>query len=527
MMSDDDDNLELPPEVETTQNVPTSADDDVLIDSQSEEASVDENPLDDQDMIIDASSDKDTSVNSNDEIEYPDDLIDVRGESEEYIADLLRQDENIIGAAALDTATRTVGSWENLLFRAVLEPSDEEFRIREFLGSLSESDKQALSVAYKNEEGKNLLKTISVSQPIERFKDKKIEGDAAVKIFAQRNKGGCYRLPLYNSGITLDLVVPTGHDLQTLLVNCTQVDRQLGTMQGAHYFAYNDLMYKTQIFNFLQNLIIDSSYIDWGKRGKLWQILKITDLPAIIATLAALCYKEGFDGFVTKCMRPRGENDTDLCRHVETHTVNIFDLIVTRFNVLSKDAIEHMVKAHRSNTKHNASQITQYQAGLGIEGEKIRFDGIDFVLRIPSFSEYVDAGNQFLSDIINEIEGDNNNSRYEQLGLRYIRTFLPWIASIEIPAEEGVAVRTSDPKAILLELDRADDKDIDGNFKKALQHFIDKSQLTYVGYPVLPCPKCGYVGDTPSGMWTFDPFMAFFTIAFRYTTQRLQPALKA
>ena len=274
-------------------------------------------------------------------------------------------------------------------------------------------------------------------------------------------------------------------------------------------------------------MIIDSSYIDWGKRGKLWQILKITDLPAIIATLAALCYKEGFDGFVTKCMRPKGENDQDLCRHVETHTVNIFDLIVTRFNVLNKEAIEHLVKAHRNSAKHNAAQITQYQAGLGLEGEKVRFDGIDFVLRIPTFSEYVDAGNQFLSDIINEIEGDNNNSRYEQLGLRYIRTFLPWIASIEIPSEDGIAVRTSDPRAILLELDRADDKDTDGSFKKALQHFIDKSQLTYVGYPVLPCPKCGYVGDTPSGMWTFDPFMAFFTIAFRYTTQRLQPALKA
>lgn len=534
-MTDDDDELQFSENIEESPSIeaPLKKDDELVVDEMSsEDSSADtltssQDDQDDQSMVMDSVNDKNTEIISNDEIEYPDDLIDFRGESEEHIADLLRQDENIIGASALDNATKTVGSWENLLFRAILEPSDEEFRLREFLGSLSDEDRAHLSKAYKDENGKNILKTVSLTRRLSDFKDKTLEGDAALKFFAQRNKGGCYRIPLYNSGITIDVLVPTGHDLQTLLVNCIQADRQLGTMQGAHYFAYNDLMYKTHIFNFLQNLIIDSSYSDWSKRGKLWQILKINDLPAIIATIAAICYREGFEGFVTKCMRPKTDDQPDLCRHVETHTVNIFDLIVTRFNVLNKDAIDHLSKAHRSNAKHNAAQISKYQSGLGIEGEKISFDDINFVMRIPTFSEYIDAGQEFLTDIINEIEADNSNSRYDQLGLRYIRTFLPWIAAIEITNEDNVLVRTSDPRTILMELDRADDKDNDGNFKKNLQSFIDKSQLTYIGYPIVPCPKCGYTGDTPSGMWTFDPFMAFFTIAFRYTTQKLQPALKA
>jgi hypothetical protein len=322
---------------------------------------------------------------------------------------------------------------------------------------------------------------------------------------------------LYNSGITIDLIVPTSIDLQTLVFNCFNQDRQLGMSGGAHYFAYNDLVLKTKFLDFLQPLIINSSYVDWRKNGKLLSIIKLPDLMNIMATLAALCNKKGFDNFVVKCTRVPTDDHPELCRHVETLTVDIFKMIITRYSTLNKDAIEFLAAA-RNGARHTAAEISHYQAKLGMEGERLTFGNFSFVMRIPSLAEHGEAGSKFMADIINEIDGDNTEGRVEQQGLRYIRTFLPWIASMEKKtASNGIAV-TAEPRAIVRILERLDQEDPD-KLRDAFRQFINKTQLTYVGYPVTPCPSCSHVAETPSGLRTIDPFSAFFTLALLYINQ--------
>lgn len=488
-----------------------------------EEPEVEEN--DNEDILEDTSSDVSITMDEDEpDVVYPADLVDLRGEPLEDLRALVESEAAASGPAVLSEKIRDTGSWENILFRAIVEPHAEEIRIQEALSQISNRATEQFSARYKDPEtGKTLLRTSAIAgRNPSAGEVKSLVGDEAILAFENRGspRGGGYRIPLYNSGITVDVITPTGNDIQTMLTNCLIADQQLGSSNGAHYFTYADLMYKTQIIRFIQPLIVNSSYADWRKKGKLWSIIKITDLHALVMTIAAICYKEGFDGFVHKCTRPKSETHPEQCKHVDKMTVDLFKMIVTRFSAMNKESIDFMVSARTKSNKNTLTQIAKYQEGLGLEGERLTFGDMTLTMRIPTIAEHQDAGAQFLSDIVNEIEGDNTEGQYEQFGLRYIRTFLPWIASIEAALPDGGVIKTSDPRTIVRELEKFDDNDPDNVLRNELRKYINKVQLTYVGYPATECPSCGYVADTPSGMLTFDPFSVFFTLAFLYLTRR-------
>lgn len=474
----------------------------------------------DEDVVVGEVS-VDSFEDERDGIHYDQTKVDLRGESPELLKRLLQQVNNTVGGSMLDARVTEVGSWENIIFRGIQESSSEEQRIQEFLGELSEEERNALASTYRDPEtNKILLRTAAITNKggVAGVK-KQLSGDAAILAFENlKNSGsGAYRVPLYNSGISVDIVTPTGNDIQTMITNCLLMDKEMGSSQGAHYFAYYDLLYKTQILKFIRPLIVNSSYIDWRKPGKLWSIIKLPDLSALVTTIAALCYKDGFDGFVTRCTREISKDHPELCGHVETFKANIFDMIVTRFSIMNQHSIEFMTNSRAHGVRHTLAQIAKYQSELGFEGEKITFGDVTFVMRIPTIAEYQDAGNEFISDIMNEIQGDNTDGHYTQFGFRYMRVFLPWVASMEAEGPNGEILTTSDQRAILRQFEKLDRDDDENVLRDKLRGFINRSQLTYVGYPALPCPSCGHVADTPSGMLTMDPFSVFFTQALLYS----------
>lgn len=508
-MTEDDDTLPAssPSTEESVANAPE------LVPDATQDMSQDE--LEEDSIFVSHQNDKISDPEEPNKIKFPEDKIDMRGERQEDLIDLLEKHRLIIGNAELDRRVATPGSWENIMFRAITDPSAEEMRIQEALGQLSSDERAGLDYRLRKE-GKTILRTTSILETVKDGNSTPLTGDAAMLAFQCREKGGGYRIPLYNSGITIDVLTPTGNDIQTMISNCLIVDNQLGSSVGAHYFTYADLIYKVQIIEFINKLIVGSSYADWRSRGKLWSIIKLPDLNHLVITLAALCYKDGFDGFMSKCTR----TDPSPCGHVETFTANLFEMARTRFPILNEKSIEFMVKA-RSGAKNTLAQIAQYQSDLGLESTRIVAGNSAFVMRIPTVSEHREAGMQFIADIINEIEGDNTDARYEQFGFRYPRTFSPWVAAVEaVDAEGNVQFSTADQKVITREIEKADDASEDGAFRDKLRNYINRSQLTYVGYPATPCKQCGHIADTPSGMITFDPFSAFFTLAFLYLTPK-------
>jgi len=489
------------PDVSKVESAETSDDNDVI------ETAGDIGPADEDDDDVNR-------------VQFAEDKVDMRGESAESLRDLVVTNEQLIGREALDARTRTTGTWENMIFRSLVDVSFEEIRLQEAIKQIIAEDGQSPTSRYKDpESGKTLLRTSSILNKGPSVGEvKTVSGEEALMAFenARNNKGGGYRIPLYNSGITIDVVVPTGVDVQTMLTNCIQMDRELGATQGAHYFTYADQMYKTQVINFIQPLIVNSSYSDWRKKGKLWSIIKFPDLQAIITTIAAICYKDGFDQFVHRCSRPKSEAYPDLCRHEETFTANIFDMIVTRFSAINEECIKFLAQARLGQKRNNLTEIAKYQEGLGLEGETLTFGDVTYTMRIPTINEHLEEGANFYADIVNEIQADNDDTRYREVAVRYIRTFVPWIASVEVTAPNGGVIQTSDRRVIIRELEKFDKDDAEDVMRKGFRSYINKTQLTYVGYPVTPCAACGYSADTPSGMYTFDPFQAFFTLAFQY-----------
>jgi hypothetical protein len=458
-------------------------------------------------------------------VKYDQDQIDLRGDSVGTLIELMANTELSVGPVELDSRVRTPGTWENIIYRNINDFSFEEERIQNAIALLKKSNNEELMSVLRNEDGKILLRTSPISYNTNPGSVTNLTGDAALLAFECQDTGspsktGGRKLPLYNSGISIDLITPTANDVQTLLVKCIALDKELGTSAGAHYFTYADILYKSAIVEFLQPLIIGCSYVDWQKNGRLWAAIKLPDLSAILMTVAAMIHPDGYDNFVTRCTRPTSDIHPDGCRHVETIKADLLSMIQTRFPVMSKTSVEHMVSTRKHSTSHTLPQIAKYQAGLGLEGERITFGNITFTMRIPSVAEHLEAGSQFISDIINEIGADNTGGQYEQLGFRYIRSFLPWIASVEKKKSNDSIVRTTEPTVIIRELEKLDFDDEEGNVRNDLRAYIDKCQLTYVGYPITQCASCGYTADTPSGMRTIDPFNSFFTMAFRLLTQK-------
>lgn len=506
-----DDEGELAVELESDHEnaVPVPVSDDVA-----DEVSVQENSAESEDDVVSSEDEEEEEATpETGELIYPDNLVDFRGEKLEDIVTLLQEDDSIIGGATMDSRVRIPGTWENLMYRAINDINREEIRAQDALGSLSEEERSKLSTVLRTEDGKKvLIRTSDLKYQIKDGEKKVLSGDQAVYAFETAEKGGGRKVPLLNSGLTVDIIAPTGVDIQTLVMNLVESERELGSSLGAHYFAYNDLIIKRHIYDFVYPLIVNSSFTDWRKPDRLAAAIKIPDLIHLVMAIASISWPEGFPGFTVKCTRPKDEKFPEQCHHVETFTANLSDMILSRYSAMSAEAIDFIVNARVGKGKNTFVQLAQYQAGLGFEGEVISFGNLKFTMKIPSLAEYFSHGATFLADIQNEVQGDNTGSRYQQVGLRYARSFIPWIASVEISTPNSGSLTTSETKVITRKLEILD-KDGTGENIKKFQDYIDKVQLTYVGYPVVPCPACGHVSETKSGLRTLDPFGTFFTLA--------------
>ncbi len=467
---------------------------------------------------------EDSKEDSEVDMIYDTEAIDFRGESIEHMSDVFSEHMARIGPTNIAARLAIPGTWENTVFRALEDISLEQVRLNEAVGQIKNEYDEELSNTLKDTEGKITLSSklsLKYASKDKSNTPKNLTGDDALFAFACSERGGGWRIPLYNSGISLDLVVPTGNDIQTMFENITTFENEMGSLLGAHYFSFSDLLLKDQIIRFIMPLILNSSYKDWKKEGRLLSIIKLPDLIPLVMAVAAMCHKDGYDQWVTKCMRKKTEDYPQECNHIEKITANLFDMITTRFSILDEESISFMVKTRSRYTKNTTAEIAKYQAGLGLEGEVITFGNTSFTMRIPTISEFITSGNNFLADIMSEIVGDNQEGRQRLLSFRYIRTFAPWIASVSKVTDSGEKISTSDYRVIIMELERVSDKDVDLSAQGKFISYINKAQMTYVGYPVTPCSKCGYVSETPSGLWTFDPFTTFFTLVSQYSNKNV------
>jgi hypothetical protein len=228
-------------------------------------------------------------------------------------------------------------------------------------------------------------------------------------------------------------------------------------------------------------------------------------------------YPDGYDGFTHFCTRPRDESYPEGCSHTESLTIDLSKMVRTRYGRLSQDAIRHLAKARNPAIKVTHEEVDTYQKELGFDGKTIDFDGFRFVLQTPSLAAYLEAGQVFNTEILNEVQANNTKAIYEAIAYRRLRSFIPYIARLEsIGTDDEVLMTIDDSLGISMILDAlTNTPGYEENLEQKFIDFIAESQLTHICYPAFACKACGHQPETSNGFLSLDPQTAFFTMAYR------------
>lgn len=405
-------------------------------------------------------------------------------------------------AATPDTHT-------NILARQLNEISDEGLRVSESLSTLA--DPSTLASKHTSAHG-NISLRIPVTNTVAEGPVFGHEG--LIEFSRRRGKHTSRRVPLLNSGFFLDLESSVNAELHKFFTRVAEDVNAYGKEFGANFYLYSDLLIKKAFVDLFMVSVVGSNLHMWSKPGVLLENISINDFKAIILILAHLMYPEGYDDFTHACTNPaKDESGGLVCTHVSKAKIDVHQLLKHDFTKMNDKAIAHMCR--KGGTSITKEELAEYRKELNFT-KTITFKNWRITLAVPSLQKYLDYGDLFNSELVNDVLADNNNGMYQALGFRYYRTFTPWLVDIALLAEDGsVLVTTPDQSIIPALMDKVQSEDPEQEVLKQFHDYIASTELSYVVYPVAACPACGYVPETKTGYFTVDPAHTFFTLLLR------------
>lgn len=344
-----------------------------------------------------------------------------------------------------------------------------------------------------------------------------LEGQAAVQAFKSvRNKQFGRRIPLYNSGICIELEPPTNSQLNQYTSQIFPELDSRGRMMGALFYLYMDFYVKEQAGRLIRELTIDASVKNWQRGDNLLRAIALEDYDVILMAIAALMYPDGYDRFEHPCINPTGK-----CDHVIRDTVSLDRMIYTNFARMPEEAREFMRQpVGRLGFEPTLAELDAYRELIPFETNgsapnEVVWEDFVFVMRSPTWFEYREAGNRYLDMIRDMVETDDaeaERSRSMQaIAYRMLRQLSPWIKEIRSLDETGaVSFSTTDMAAIENILDHVQTIDVEDAVYPLLARAINRHKLSHACYPAPTCPACGHEPETESGYLTLNPMQTFF-----------------
>lgn len=409
------------------------------------------------------------------------------------------------------------GSYENLLWSSLNNYSSEAERILTAIENIQDKSKFANKLT---KDGKVILSSTNFREK-KPGETKMVSGEAGMVEMLGARKGQIRRVPLYNSGFSIDLRNPNNDDLASLMRRARADLDEYGREFGSHFYIYSDLILKRTVFDALLNMVIGSSLRDWKKPGVLAQHLKLPDYDVILTSLVSLMYPTGYPDFRHTCTRPSDSDHPTGCSHVTSVTADSAQLILTNFSALNDDAVTHMVRSRLDPTPILAKDLTAYHKTLGFEDTVVTFGEYQFTMTVPSMADYFLAGEAFNADLLNEISANNRKEIYDAISFREGRLYLPWIKQMASVDENGATgLLTKDKSVISFMLDTLMTEDKEKVLVKSFIDFINTAKLSLICYPTFACESCGYTPPSKTGFLTVDPQHAFFIQSMQKLTRR-------
>lgn len=412
------------------------------------------------------------------------------------LLELLDARRKKLGQAAYDTAVTTTGLYEEVLATQINDHSIEAERAYETIGALK--DKTHFSQKFVVD-GKTILGT-----PVPQKKSgggATVTGVDAKAAFAIRS-GRMKRIPLYNSGFSIDIAQPNLSMLNAFFNRAHDDTNGYGRQFGAYFFYFNALLIKEAIIELISPLILNSTLKDWNRGTTLMRAIKLVDLKLILNSLSALMFPEGYP-FTHICLNPNGS-----CQHQEETIIDINKLAIHDFKKLDNRCIKHIATQGEVTQK----SLSEYQANLGFDGREIRFGPWGFTLKVPSLIDYMEYGKIFNGELISNTFVNNPSEIQRAILFSYYRVYTPFVLKMTLyEKDESVDIVTTDREAIADTLANLQENDTNNDLAKAFDMFISDTEISHICYPATPCPSCGYVPG--SGYYTVDPERAFFILS--------------
>ena len=416
---------------------------------------------------------------------------------------LITARKNRVGEKEFTTAIDTQGSYENVLATLINDHSNETDRSRIAIATTIKDP--SLFAPKLVREGKIILGTPTPRKA--SGNGTVVSGADAKAAFAIRT-GRLKRVPLYNSGFSIDITQPTNDALNTFLNRAHDETNSYGRRFGAYFYFFDSLMIKDTIIDLITPLILNSNLKNWNRGTTLLKNIKIVDLKLILHAVGALMFPDGFN-FTHVCTNPKGT-----CTHHETLLVDLNKLVRHDYRKLSETCIQHMAVMEEVTQK----SLSEYQTKLDFDGREVRYKKWGFTLQVPSIVDILDYGKSFNGTLLSNVFANDDSAIQRAILFSYYRIHTPFVSKVTLYNTDGSADLVSTERDVISDtLASIQDTDKKGILNAAIDQFIAETEISHLCYPAAPCPSCDH--RPGSGYYTVDPEQTFFTQALTRLNQ--------
>lgn len=320
--------------------------------------------------------------------------------------------------------------------------------------------------------------------------------DPVLRVSNALGLSGLYQFALWHSGIWLTVTSP--QDAEWLeLERRLAVDKvNLGRESNGRVFSAHEIYTMDIVIDFILDHV-HSSTAPKSDRQTLREIIKISDIPLMIAGMISAQYPHGYP-FSQPCLA-----DPVNCNHVVEQLISLSKIIWVDSNMLTEKQRKHM--AQRS-TLQTFDSIAYYQKEFSWkvdsflkldERSTLQFD-------IPTLKEYQDSGYRWIAEIAERtnrafgltLQGEQREEYMRQWAkfdsLRQYSHYFKAVVTTVGPdgKTEEVTIESAE------QLDRVISQlgsrhDFQRKVSEKILEFIDGTTIAMVAIPKEPCPACG------------------------------------
>ena len=361
------------------------------------------------------------------------------------------------------------------------------------------------------------------------------------KFMSKLNLNNDIRIPLYNSGIILDVRECSMGDLISTYRGIQEEMSKSFNRSIFTYYFFADYLLIKEIKNFLSTCIVESCFEK--EPNDIFDYISIHDIDIIITHIANLMFRDGFDDFELTCAN-------EDCGHKEVISIRPESLIYTNFDKLNTSVKKYFAKFLSADEQltmkiFNAVKEATYKDfkyTYVFEDDEFLIKSFYIEMQDVSVNTYLSLAQEYMNELNYNIEDIDVSIDLEMMKYNVTRHIVPHIDTLKIKNrefkldKEGNKVKDKDGNYIEIdgeefiianEGDKIDFINIAINNskdkEKVLDFFNDKiygSKISHIFLPNTDCVKCKKPVFKEVEYIPIVPFAFFFMTLIKYINMR-------